>query len=103
MMVKFKLNDGAAIHLREQLEVFLGELPTDYINLLEQATIGKLLKRKMAMFYYPKRENTLSLEYAEAAVLYRVLSCSSIDLNMNRSIIDMIGRKLPDSMLLSAQ
>ena len=101
-MVRLKLSKGAVFSLRETMEAFLGDnMPMDYVNLLEQYIIGRLLKRKMTMFHYPKPVNTLTMDDSEAAVIYRLMQIDSmfVDVGLSRQLIDAIGRKLPNEMI----
>ena len=101
-MVRLKLSKGAVFSLRETLEAFLGDnMPMDYVNLIEQHIIGRLLKRKMTMFHYPKPVNTLTLDDAEAAIIYRLMQINSmfVDVGLSRRLIDFIGRALPEKLI----
>ena len=101
-MIKLKLSDGAVFVLREELELFLGDKPESYLDLLEHGVIAGLLKRKLQMFYSPKAVNSVTLSLSEAAVLYRVIRDSRhLPNSVSREIIDVIGRKLPENMYIS--
>lgn len=97
------MSGAAILGLRTELESHIMDIPVSYVNLLEQATIAKLLKRKLSMFHYPKEVNTLTLTREEAAVLFRILPHTGKfgDRRINMTIIDIIGRKMPQNILIS--
>jgi hypothetical protein len=101
--MKLKLTDTAVFSLRIALEAALGDGSSEsyasYTDLLEQTVISRLLRRKTLLFNYPKAVNVLTLDIAEAAVLYRLMLIDStfIDISLSRRLIDAIGRRLPSA------
>ena len=101
-MIKLKLSDNAVFSLREALEASLGDTcSADYVELLERTIVCRLLRRKTLMFHYPKPVNTLTLDDAEAAVIYRLMQIDSmfIDISLSRRLLDVIGRELPSAII----
>jgi hypothetical protein len=72
--IRLKLSAAAVRFLRQAVEAYLCVPAGDYTTLLEQGILAALLRRKAALFAWPKEVNTVSLRVEEAAAVHRLAS-----------------------------
>jgi hypothetical protein len=70
--IRLKLSAAAVVFLRQAVETYLCVPAGDYTTLLEHGVLAALLRRKAALFAWPKEVNTVTLREEEAAAIHRL-------------------------------